>query len=123
MQFREATATPLSCTKGESMGTVTEIPRIDPKVKHVGVSKLRKLNSNDLRNTKETLVLQENDTPLAVLLKYENYLILQNQLDSLMATIEVLTGELEELKAGIEDLNAGRTKPISEVMASLKKKR
>jgi hypothetical protein len=110
--------------RGVSIMTFTlEVPRIDPNVRHVGVSKLRKLNSNDLRNTEETLVLQENDTPLAVLLKYENYLILQNQLDSLMATIEVLTNELGDLKAGIDDLNAGRTKSISEVMASLKKKR
>jgi len=102
---------------------VREIPRIDPSVKHVGVSKLRKLNSSDLRNSNETLVLQENDTPLAVLLKYENYLILQNQLDSLMATIEVLTSESDDLRAGLEDLRSGRTKPLSEVMASLKKKR
>lgn len=123
MQFREATTTSLLREGSVAMATVIGIPRIDPNVRHVGVSKLRKLNSNDLRNTQETLVLQENDTPLAVLLKYENYLILQNQLDSLMATIEVLTSEMGDLKAGVDDLNAGRTKAISEVMASLKKKR
>jgi hypothetical protein len=102
---------------------VEEIPRIDPKVKHVGVSKLRKLNSDDLRNFEDTLVLQDNDTPLAVLLRYENYLMLQDKLDSLMATIEVLTSEIEDLKSGINDLNAGRTKPLSEVMASLRGKK
>jgi hypothetical protein len=114
---------PLFAGEELQMQNTLDIPRIDPNVRHVGVSKLRKLNSNDLKNSEDTLVLQENDTPLAVLLKYENYLILQNQLDSLMATIEVLTSELGDLKSGIDDLNAGRTKSISEVMASLKKKR
>jgi hypothetical protein len=107
------------------MTGLSEIPRIDPNVEHVGVSRLRKLNSNDLRKIEKTLVLQENDTPLAVLVTYEKYLILQNQLDSLMATIEVLTDQEESgaLVAGLNDLKAGRTKSLAEVKASLKKKR
>jgi PHD/YefM family antitoxin component YafN of YafNO toxin-antitoxin module len=101
------------------------IPKIDPNVRHVGVSKLRKLNSDDLRKIEETLVLQENDTPLAVLVKYEKYLILQNELESLMATVELLTNKEETaaLLAGLKDFEAGRTKPLSEIKASLGKKK
>jgi len=101
------------------------IPKIDPNVRHVGVSKLRKLNSDDLRKIEETLVLQENDTPLAVLVKYEKYLILQNELESLMATVELLTNKEETaaLLAGLKDFEAGRTKPLSKIKASLGKKR
>jgi PHD/YefM family antitoxin component YafN of YafNO toxin-antitoxin module len=101
------------------------IPKIDPNVRHVGVSKLRKLNSDDLRKIEETLVLQENDTPLAVLVKYEKYLILQNELESLMATVELLTNKEETaaLLAGLKDFEAGRTRPLSEIKASLDKKK
>jgi PHD/YefM family antitoxin component YafN of YafNO toxin-antitoxin module len=101
------------------------IPKIDPNVRHVGVSKLRKLNSDDLRKMEETLVLQENDTPLAVLVKYEKYLILQNELESLMATVELLTHKEETaaLLAGLKDFEAGRTKPLSEIKASLGKRK
>jgi PHD/YefM family antitoxin component YafN of YafNO toxin-antitoxin module len=101
------------------------IPKIDPNVRHVGVSKLRKLNSDDLRKIEETLVLQENDTPLAVLVKYEKYLILQNELESLMATVELLTNKEETaaLLAGLKDFEAGRTKPLSEIKASLGRKK
>ena len=97
------------------------IPKIDPNVRHVGVSKLRKLNSDDLRKIEQTLVLQENDTPLAVLVKYEKYLILQNELESLMATVELLTNKEETaaLLAGLKDFQAGRTKPLSKIKASL----
>ncbi len=102
-----------------------DIPKIDPNVRHVGVSKLRKLNSHDLREIEETLVLQENDTPLAVLVKYEKYLILQNELESLMATVELLTHKEETaaLLAGLKDFAAGRTKTLSEIKSSLSKKK
>jgi len=101
------------------------IPKIDHNVRHVGVSKLRKLNSDDLRKIEETLVLQENDTPLAVLVKYEKYLVLQNELESLMATVELLTNKEETaaLLAGLKDFEAGRTKPLSAIKASLGKKK
>ena len=54
------------------------IPRIDRSVEHVGISRLRKLNSDDLKTMEKTLVLQENDQPLAVLLTYEKFLVLQD---------------------------------------------
>jgi PHD/YefM family antitoxin component YafN of YafNO toxin-antitoxin module len=79
----------------------------------------------NLRNNKKTLVIQENDTPLAVLLNYEQYLIMQNQLISLLETIDVLTNEEETtaIKAGLEDIAQGRVKNIAEIRASLKKKK
>jgi len=100
------------------------IPRIDPSVEHVGVSRLRKLNSDDLKSMDKTLVLQENDQPLAVLLTYEKFLILQDQLDSLMKTIYVLSSPEESaaFRAGIEDVTNGRTKDFNLIKAELKKK-
>jgi PHD/YefM family antitoxin component YafN of YafNO toxin-antitoxin module len=101
------------------------IPRIDRSVEHVGVSRLRKLNSDDLKSMEKTLVLQENDRPLAVLLTYEKYLVLQDQLDSLMRTIYVLSNSEESaaLREGIEDVNRGRTKELHEIKAGSNKKR
>jgi PHD/YefM family antitoxin component YafN of YafNO toxin-antitoxin module len=101
------------------------IPRMDRSVEHVGVSRLRKLNSDDLKSMEKTLVLQENDQPLAVLLTYEKYLVLQDQLDSLMRTIYVLSNSEESaaLRAAIEDVNGGRTKELHEIKAGSNKKR
>jgi PHD/YefM family antitoxin component YafN of YafNO toxin-antitoxin module len=95
------------------------LPRIDRGVEHVGVSRLRKLNSEDLKSMDKTLVLQENDQPLAVLLTYEKYLVLQDKLDSLMRTIYVLSNPEESaaLRSGIEDVNAGHTRELHEVKA------
>jgi PHD/YefM family antitoxin component YafN of YafNO toxin-antitoxin module len=105
------------------MGTLA-IPFIDENVEHVGTTRLRELNSAKLKSNTKTLVIQENDTPLAVLLNYEKFLIMQNQLISLLATIEVLSNEAEvsALKCGFEDLEAGRVKSIGEIRASLKKR-
>src|SRR5262249_5929977 len=51
------------------------LPNIDPNIKHVGVSKLRGLNASKLKeHTEDTLVIQENDKPLAVLLSYDRFL-------------------------------------------------
>ena len=101
------------------------IPFIDQNVEHVGTTKLRELNSTKLRNNTKTLVIQENDTPLAVLLNYERFLTMQNQLISLLETIDLLVNEkeLSSLKTGMEDLEAGRIRSIAEIRSSLKKKK
>ena len=44
---------------------------IDPNVEHVGISKLRKLNATILRESGKTLVIQENDKPLATVIVTE----------------------------------------------------
>ncbi len=105
------------------MGTYP-IPYLDPNVEHVGVSRLRKLNATNLRHQEKTLVIQDNDKPLAVLLTYEQYLIIQRQLQSVVDTLEVLTDQNESaaLNAGLKDVQARRTKPLSQIRATLKKK-
>jgi hypothetical protein len=56
------------------------IPYLDPSVQHVGISKLRALNVTQLREMDKTLVIQDNDKPLAVLLKYEHFMAIQERL-------------------------------------------
>ena len=101
------------------------IPYIDHNVEHVGVSKLRKLNSDELRHFTKTMVLQDNDEPLAVLVNYEQFLIMQNQLNSLLETIDLLGNqeEMGALVAGLEDIKAGRTKTISQIKSAIRKAR
>ena len=101
------------------------IPYIDPKVQYVGISRLRSLNSSQLRDIDKTLVIQENDQPLAVLLKYEEFLIMQKQLLSVLDTISVLTEESEigGILSGLEEMHAGKTRSISEIRAALKAKK
>jgi len=57
-----------------------EIPYLDPSVQHVGISRLRALNVTQLRELDKTLVIQDNDKPLAVLLKYEHFLAMQERM-------------------------------------------
>lgn len=56
------------------------IPYIDPNIQHVGISRLRALNVAQLRALDKTLVIQDNDKPLAVLLKYEHFLAMQERM-------------------------------------------
>ena len=102
----------------------TSVPYIDPNVEHVGVSRLRTLNATNLRNFDKALVIQDNDTPLAVLLSYDQFLLMQTQLQAVLATIEVITDEDERtaLTQGLEAVRGGRTKPLSQIRAELKKK-
>ena len=101
------------------------IPYIDEGVEHVGVSRLRRLNASNLRTFEKTLVIQDNDTPLAVLLRYEQFLAMQKQFQAVLQTIEVLTDdeEMKSLAAGVKDMAAGRTKPLSEIRAALRRNR
>lgn len=100
------------------------IPYIDPNVEHVGVSHLRKLNAENLRTTEKTLVIQDNDRPLAVLLSYEQFLCMQKKIQSVLSTIELLTDEEERGLAlsGMEELMAGRTTPLADIRRALKAK-
>lgn len=99
-------------------------PVIDPTIKHVGVSKLRELNATALKETDDTFVIQDNNTPLAVLLTYEKFLIIQQKLMSVMNTLELLTesAEVRGLLTGIEEMKAGRARPLAEIEAELEKK-
>ena len=99
-------------------------PYIDPNVQHVGVSKLRGLSASKLSDMRSTLVIQDNDSPLAVLVRYEQYLAIQEQVKSLRETIQILTDERERdaLSSGLKDLAEGRVRPLSEVKAAGKAK-
>ncbi len=61
-------------------GNQVAIPYLDPNVQHVGISKLRALNVTQLRALDKTLVIQDNDKPLAVLLKYEHFIAMQERM-------------------------------------------
>ncbi len=100
---------------------VEAMPYIDPNVEHVGVSKLRKLNATSLRESRKALVIQENDTPLAVLLDYEQFLFMQQKIEQLLETVELLSDEHERglLVQGLDELKAGRTRDFSEIRKSL----
>jgi hypothetical protein len=50
------------------------IPYLDPSVQHVGISRLRALNVTQLDALEKTLVIQDNDRPLAVLIRYANFM-------------------------------------------------
>ena len=58
------------------------IPYLDPSVQHVGVTRLRSLNVTQLRELDKTLVIQDNDKPLAVLLRYEHFMAMQAQIQA-----------------------------------------
>lgn len=106
------------------MGTCA-LQRLDPGVKYVGVSKLRDLNATKLKDDQNTTyVLQDNDQPLAVLIGYERYLIIQEQMDSVMSAIEMLTDvdERNGLIAGLKDFQGGHTRPFAEIKAALREK-
>lgn len=53
------------------------IPRIDPAVRHVGVSYLRKLNASQLRQLEGAIVICDNSEPLAVIVSYETFMRIQ----------------------------------------------
>src|SRR5262249_37638453 len=99
---------------------IAAFPCVNPTVKHVGVSKLRELNEAKLKENEETLIIQgSNDAPIAVLLSYEQFLIIQDQLLSVLATVDVLSDESESksLMRAFEDMRAGRVRSLDEIEA------
>ncbi|MGB7987083.1 MAG: hypothetical protein WCF54_18105 [Terracidiphilus sp.] len=99
-------------------------PDIDPRIRHVGVSKLRDLNATKLREQEDdTFVIQENDTPLSVLFSYKRYQEMRTEMNSLLSMIEMLTNEPERtgLLAAFEDIRAGRIRTLAEIEADLEK--
>lgn len=99
-------------------------PDIDPRIKHVGVSKLRDLNATKLREQEDnTLVIQENDTPLSVLFSYKRYQEMRAEMNSLLSMIEMLTSDPERtgLLEAFEDIRAGRIRTLAEIEKDLEK--
>ena len=105
------------------MATCT-FPDIDPRIRHVGVSKLRDLNATKLKeNEDDTFVIQENDVPLSVLFSYKKYQEMRAEMNSLLSMIEMLTNDTERtgLIAAFEDLRGGRVRTLSEIETDLAK--
>jgi PHD/YefM family antitoxin component YafN of YafNO toxin-antitoxin module len=100
---------------------LAEYPVIDPTIKHVGVSKLRELNASKLKETEDTFVIQDNNTPLAVLLTYDKYMAIQQELTAVLNTMDLLTesGELAGVLAGIADFDAGKSRSLEAIEADL----
>ncbi|SRR5581483_92119 len=107
------------------MAVVANFPFVNPNVRHVGVSKLRELNATKLKEqTDETLIIQDsNNDPLAVLLSYEQFLIIQEQLVAVINTIDMLSEDAERknLVAAFEDIQAGRVRSLDDIEADLEK--
>ena len=105
------------------MATCT-FPNIDPRIRHVGVSKLRDLNATKLKeNEDDTFVIQENDVPLSVLFSYKKYQEMRAEMNSLLSMIEMLTNDTERngLIAAFEDLRTGRIRSLDEIEKDLEK--
>ena len=98
-----------------------ELPYIDPDVEHVGVSTLRTMNAASLRDNSKTLVIRDNNTPVAVLLAYESFLSMQEQMERLLSTIELLSDDEERslVLAGLKQYEAGKMKSLEEIQNSL----
>jgi hypothetical protein len=97
---------------------------INPQIKFVGVSKLRDLNATKLKDqTDDALVIQENDTPLSVLLSYKRYLAMREEFNALLSMIEMLTNDHERkgILASFEDMRAGRIRSLAEIEADINK--
>jgi hypothetical protein len=104
--------------------TKVDIPRVDPNVQYVGVSKLRTLNATNLHSLDKTLVIQDDDKPLAVVLSYEQFLAMQNHRDKILETLEVVLSEDgANLMAALQDAADGNTTPLAEVRELAKRRR
>ena len=90
---------------------------IDPTIEHVGVSRLRQLNAANLGKLDKMLVIRDNDVALAVVVRYEQYLAMQNQLEQALRTIQTLGAK--GLDEGLQDASAGRVTPMSKVDPTL----
>jgi hypothetical protein len=100
-----------------------KIPHIDPSVQYVGVSKLRLLNAERLRSLDNTLVIQDDDKPLAVVLSYDQFLEMQKERSAILATLETIWNEEDRsaLIAAMRGAAKGHTKQDSQVRRRSKK--
>jgi hypothetical protein len=97
-------------------------PYIDERVEHVGITRLRSLNVSSLRENEKTLVIQDNDKPLAVLVPYEQFMAMQKQIKRLMHSLEMFgnPSEVAAVTAGMDAHRDGRVKAFSEIQKSAK---
>jgi PHD/YefM family antitoxin component YafN of YafNO toxin-antitoxin module len=93
------------------------VPYIDTSISDIGVSQLRKLNATELRRSKKTLVVRENNVPLAVVLKYEQFLVMQNKLEAAQRTVDLLTKnkDVQAVIEALKDAAQGKGTDLSEI--------
>lgn len=107
------------------MSNLLEMPTIDRNVETVGISGLRKLDRKRLKSfdSNKMLVIQDHNTPLAVVLGYEKYLILQDQLKAMMETFEIFSDpdEFKQLIEGYAQALGGRSRGIAKIRKDLAK--
>ncbi len=104
--------------------TMHDVPYIDPSIADIGVSQLRKLNATDLRKGKRTLVIRENNVPLAVVLKYEQFLAMQDKLQAAQRLVDLFAkkGTAEELLKSLKDSEDGAGKDLADIAPELVRK-
>jgi PHD/YefM family antitoxin component YafN of YafNO toxin-antitoxin module len=109
--------------KGASLRNimVEGVPYIDTTITDIGVSQLRKLNATDLREAKKTLVVRDNNEPLAVVLKYEQFLVMQNKLEAALKTVDLLTKrkDAQAVLEALQDAAKGKGVELSEISPEL----
>lgn len=74
----------------EAEWEIVMIPKIDPAVRHVGISYLRKLNASQLRQLEGAIVVCDNSEPLAVIVSYETFLRIQQVQQTMMKSADVI---------------------------------
>ena len=97
------------------------IPVIDPNVQYVGVSKLRTLNADRLHSLDKTLVIQDDDKPLAVVLSFQQFMEMQKERSRALATLEAVLSERSGLISALHQAQTGKTKSLEAVRKSTKK--
>jgi len=99
------------------------IPYIDPNVQYVGVSKLRSLNATNLQALDKTLVVQDDETPIAVILSYDQFMKIQQQRQAALSTLEMVLSaeECGPLLQGLRDVAEGKVKSLDTIRQELKK--
>ncbi len=111
--------------KLDASRNILDLPVIDPRIEHVGLGKLRRMDGPTLKKNavdKKTLVIREHDVPLAVLVSYEQYLTMQNEFKSLMETLEITSNsvEMQMLMDGFAEAQQGQTRSIEDIRKNLK---
>jgi hypothetical protein len=97
------------------------VPYIDPSISDIGVSQLRKLNATDLRNGKKTLVVRDKNVPLAVVLRYEQFLAMQGKLEAAQKTLDLLAkrADVHAILESLKDAAKGQGIDLSEIAPEL----
>jgi hypothetical protein len=101
---------------------MSELPYIDPNIEHLGVSQLRQMDGKSIRSKNgKALLIQDHNEPIAVLLSYEQYLVLQEKMKAVMNTMEMFTDD-DEAKlflSAMSDFSKGKTRSLGDIRAEL----